>query len=108
MDPLNEWFGLKVGVTRTNDPSTWPHYAGRLGEDPGLSRETVVRAITINSSYELHQEAETGSLEVGKLADLIVLDRNLFEIPAEDIAHIQVLLTVLGGKVVYQSDAFAR
>ena len=106
VDPLDEWFALKVGVTRANAPAAGPQYSGRLSDDPGLSRETAIRTITINSSYELHQEAETGSLEVGKLADLIVLDRNLFEIPAEEIADVQVLLTVVGGKVVYQSDAF--
>jgi predicted amidohydrolase YtcJ len=106
VDLLDEWFGLKVGVTRTNAPEAAPHYTGRLSEDPGLSRDTAVRAITMNSSYEIHQESETGSLEVGKLADLIVLDRNLFEIPAEEIADIQVLMTVVGGKVVYQSDRF--
>jgi len=107
VDELDEWFALKVGVTRTNAPGAAPRYSGRLSDDPGLSRQTVVRAITINSSYELHQEAETGSLEAGKLADLIVLDRNLFEIPAEEIADIHVLLTVVGGKVVYLAGGFA-
>lgn len=106
VDTLDEWFGLKVGVTRTNAPDAPPRYAGRLGEDPGLSRETVLRSITINSSYSLHQETVTGSLEIGKFADLIVLDRNFFEIPAEDIANVEVLLTVVGGKVVYRSDDF--
>ena len=106
VDSLDEWFGLKVGVTRTNAPDAAPHYSGRLSEDPGLSRQTAVQAITMNSSYALHQESATGSLEVGKLADLIVLDRNLFDIPAEEIADIQVLLTVVGGKVVYHSDKF--
>lgn len=106
VDPLDEWFALKVGVTRTNDPAAGAKYAGRLSDDPGLSRQTVVRSVTMNSSYELHQENETGSLEVGKLADMIVLDRNLFQIPPEQIADIQVLLTVVGGKVVYQSDRF--
>jgi len=106
VDPLDEWFALKVGVTRANSADAGPQYAGRLSDDPGLSRETAIRTITINSSYELHQEAETGSLEVGKLADLIVLDRNLLEIPAEEIADVRVLLTVVGGTVVYQSDAF--
>jgi predicted amidohydrolase YtcJ len=106
VDPLNEWFGLKVGITRTNAPGSAPQYTGRLGDDPGLSRETALRSITINSSYQLHQENETGSLEVGKLADLIVLDRNFFEIPAEEIAETRVLLTVVGGQVVYRSEAF--
>jgi len=58
----------------------------------------------MNSSYELHQDRDTGSLEVGKLADLVVLDRNFFDIPAEQIAEIKVLQTVVGGRVVYQSD----
>jgi predicted amidohydrolase YtcJ len=95
-----------VGVTRINAPQPDHKYAGPLSEDKGLSRKEVVRAITMNSSYELHQDRETGSLEVGKLADLIVLDRNFFEIPAEQIADIKVLQTVVGGKVVYQSGGF--
>ncbi len=106
VDPLDEWFALKVGVTRTNAPQPDHRYAGRLSDDKGLSRSEVLRAITMNSSYELHQERETGSLEVGKLADLIVLDRNFFDIPAEQIAEIKVLQTVVGGRVVYQSDQF--
>jgi len=104
VDPLDEWFALKVGVTRTNAPSAGGKYAGRLSEDKGLTRREVLRAITMNSSYELHQELETGSLEAGKLADVIVLDRNFLDIPAEQIADIKVLQTVVGGRVVYQSD----
>jgi predicted amidohydrolase YtcJ len=65
----------------------------------------VLRAITMNSSYELHQDTKTGSLEVGKLADFIILDRNVFEIPAEQIADVKVLTTVVGGRVVYQAAA---
>src|SRR5262249_12475459 len=103
--PLNEWFALKVGVTRKNAPEAGTKYAGRLSQDAGLTVETVIRAITINSSYELHQENETGSLEAGKLADFIVLDRNLFKIRPEDIANTRVLLTVVGGKVVYDASA---
>jgi predicted amidohydrolase YtcJ len=106
VDPLDEWFALKVGVTRTNSPHSDPKYTGRLSEDRGLTRAQVLRAITINSSYELHQELSTGSLEVGKLADLIVLDRNVLKIPAEEIAAVQVLQTVVGGRVVYESKDF--
>ncbi len=101
VDPLNEWFALKVGVTRTNAPDVDAKYRGRLGTDRGLTREQVLRAITENSSYELHQERATGSLEVGKLADLIVLDRNVMQIPAADIANVKVLETVVGGRIVY-------
>ncbi|HEX4151211.1 MAG TPA: amidohydrolase [Steroidobacteraceae bacterium] len=107
VDALDEWFALKVGVTRTNSPASGPKYAGRrLSEDAGLSRRQVLRAITMNSSYELHQDLATGSLEVGKLADLIVLDRNVLEVPAEEIAQVKVLQTVVGGKVVYEAQKF--
>jgi len=107
VDPLDEWFALKVGVTRTNAPQPDHKYAGPLSEDKGLSRHEVLRAITMNASYELHQDESTGSLETGKLADMIVLDRNFFDIPAAEIADIKVLQTVVGGRVVYQSDQFA-
>ena len=104
VDPLSEWFALKVGVTRTNAPQSGAKYAGRLSEDPGLERRAVLRAITMNSSYELHQDSVTGSLEVGKFADLIVLDRNVLEIPADEIADTIVLQTVVGGRIVFQGE----
>jgi predicted amidohydrolase YtcJ len=103
VDPLDEWFALKVGVTRTAAPDAGKEYAGRLTAQPGMPRAEVLRAITLNAAYTLRQEKDSGSLEVGKLADMIVLDRNFFTIPAEDIANIKVLLTVVGGKIVYQS-----
>ena len=105
VDALDEWFALKVGVTRTNAPDAPPEYRGRLGDDPGLSRGAVLRAATINAAYELHQDQATGSLEVGKFADLIVLDRNPLTVPAEDIAETQVVETVVGGKVVHEATA---
>jgi predicted amidohydrolase YtcJ len=104
VDPLNEWFALKVGVTRTNAPDAPSEYRGRLGDDPGLSREAVLRAATIDAAYELHEDQATGSIEVGKFADLIVLDRNPLEVPAEEIAKIKVLKTVVGGNVVYENS----
>jgi predicted amidohydrolase YtcJ len=105
VDPLNEWFALKVGVTRANAPDAGPQYAGRLSEDSGLTVAQVLRAITMNSSYELHQDTKTGSLEVGKLADFIILDRNVLKIPHEQIADVKVRTTVVGGRVVYEADA---
>ena len=107
VDPLNEWFALKVAVTRENDPAAGAKYAGRLSSDTGLTLPAAIRAITANSSYELHAEHEVGSLEVGKLADFIVLDRNVFKIPAQQVAEVKVLLTVVGGKAVYGAAPFA-
>jgi predicted amidohydrolase YtcJ len=105
VDKLDEWFALKVSVTRTNSPDAPAEYRGRLGDDPGLSPAAALRAITINAAYELHQDDATGSIEVGKFADLIVLDRNPLKVPAEDIANTQVLETVVGGNVIYQIAA---
>ena len=67
-------------------------------------RAAVLRAITMDAAYTLRMEKEIGSLEVGKLADLIVLDRNFFDIQPEDIAHIKVLQTMVGGKIVYEDN----
>jgi predicted amidohydrolase YtcJ len=102
VDQLDEWFALKVGVTRTNSPRALPEYHGRLDEDPGLPRDAVLRAATINAAYELHEDDVTGSVEVGKLADLIVLDRDPLKIPAEDIANVKVVETVVNGRTVFQ------
>lgn len=57
----------------------------------------------MNSSYELRQETKTGSIEAGKMADLIILDHNVMKVPVEDISQTKVLLTMVGGKVVYST-----
>ncbi len=103
VDPLDEWFALQVGVTRKARPSGPPQYSGRLGNDPGLSQPAAIKAITLNAAYELHEDQLIGSLEVGKLADLIILDRNLLSISPDQIAATKVLRTVVGGRVVYDS-----
>ena len=70
-----------------------------------LARISVTEAIdtfTRHGARQLMQDDFIGSLDVGKAADLIVLDQNLLEIPAEDISETRVDLTVMGGRVVYQ------
>jgi predicted amidohydrolase YtcJ len=102
VDPLNEWFALQVGITRENPAGGT--YAGRFNDEKGLPRRFALRSITRNSAYELHQDRVTGTLQPGKYADLIVLDRNPLKIPATDIMNTKVLLTMVGGKVVYQAS----
>jgi hypothetical protein len=68
-----------------------------------LSRHAVLRAITVNAAYELRDEGTLGSLEVGKLADFIVLDRNVAEVEAADLGATKVLRTVVGGRVVFDA-----
>jgi len=57
---------------------------------------------TRNSAYQLHQDT-TGTIRRDRLADLIVLDRNIFEVPLERVSKTEVLLTMVGGDIVYLS-----
>ena len=61
----------------------------------------AIAAFTINAAYVNRDESDTGSIEVGKLADLAILDRNLFDIPATQISDAKVLATLFEGKVVH-------
>lgn len=94
-NPLEE---LEVAVTRM----------GPAGEtkEPFIPEERIdlpsaLAAFTINAAYVNFQDDRTGSLETGKLADLVVLDRNLFAIKPEEISETKVLLTLFGGKPVH-------
>lgn len=101
VDPLDPWFALQVAVTRMAAADAGPEFAGRLTAQPGLTRAQALRAITLNAAYTLRMEKETGSLEVGKLADMIVLDRNVFDTPETDIGSIKVEQTIVGGRQVF-------
>jgi predicted amidohydrolase YtcJ len=81
---------------------------GALGEttEPLLPEEAItlpeaVAAFTINAAYTNRLEKDTGSIETGKRADLVVLDRNLFEIPASEISDTKALVTLFEGKPVH-------
>ncbi len=106
VDALNEWFAMEVAVTRSNEPATDALYQGRLGDDPGLDIKTAIRSFTINAAYSLHMENYVGSLEVGKLADLIVIDQDLLTVASKAISDTKVLMTMVGGKQVYRAEGF--
>ncbi len=69
-----------------------------------ITREEAIRFYTYNNAYLSFEETEKGSLEAGKLADLIVIDRDILECPEDEIPNINVLLTYLGGDLVYQAQ----
>jgi hypothetical protein len=69
-----------------------------------INLEETLRAATINGAYANFLEEDLGSLAVGKLADLVVLDHNLFEIDVEDIPETRVIMTVFEGRIVYDSS----
>ncbi|MFT6955139.1 MAG: putative amidohydrolase YtcJ [Halieaceae bacterium] len=64
----------------------------------------AIRAYTLNAAYAMNQDGLTGSVEIGKFADLIVLDENIFELPAERIKDARVMMTLVGGREVYRSS----
>ena len=68
-----------------------------------IGLDLALRAFTINAAFLNKHEADTGSIETGKLADLVVLDQNLFDIDSADISDTKVLLTLFGGKAVHGS-----
>ena len=110
VDPLDEFLALKIGVTRSGDPqnphSYGPDYAGRLNAEPALSRADVLRTITLNAAEQLKLDAVVGSLEVSKFADLIVLDKNFMQVPEDALGRNKVLLTMVGGKIVWAKAPF--
>jgi hypothetical protein len=68
----------------------------------------MLAAYTINAAYATYRERETGSLTVGKQADVIVVDRDIFAVPAHQISESRVLLTLLDGVEVWRDASFAR
>ena len=71
--------------------------------DETLTREEALVAHTRSNAYLLFQEDNLGSLEVGKLADLVVLDRDYLSVPAAGIKEIEPTLTMVGGEVVWRA-----
>ncbi len=84
----------------TRDTRLW----GVLGPDQRISREEALRVMTINNAYITLEEDIKGSLEPGKLADLVVLSDDILTVPEEAIREILPLVTMVGGKIVYQQE----
>jgi len=97
----NPFHGLYAAVTR-QDRNNLPAGGWYAGE--ALSRAQALRSFTLDAAYAAHQEDRFGSLEPGKWADFIILDRDYFAIPADQIDDIQVLETWVAGERVYRRD----
>jgi predicted amidohydrolase YtcJ len=95
-NPWNPWLAIWVTLSRTTERGTV------LVPDERLTREQALRLYTINNAYLNHEEKTKGTLEVDKLADLIVIDRDVLTCKVDDVRDTKVLYTILGGKVVYE------
>lgn len=100
---LNPLEAIEVAITR-RDPSSGPGPAWRPEETVDLA--TMLAAYTTGGAWLAFQEKNTGSLEVGKAADLIVLDRNLFALPPYEIGEAKVLLTLVAGQEVWRAKGW--
>jgi predicted amidohydrolase YtcJ len=95
-NPWSPWLGMYVTLSRSTERGK----SLNLGE--ALSRRQAIKLYTINNAYLHHEENEKGSLEPDKLADLIVIDRDILTCGIEAMRDIKVLTTIVAGKVVYE------
>lgn len=101
--PLNPLTGIYAAVTRKTLDGKNP--GGWIPEEK-ISLEEALKGYTIRAAYAEFSEKEKGSLQAGKLADLVVLDRDLFRLKPDDIPGTRVLLTMVDGRIVYSEPEF--
>tara|TARA_B100001121_G_scaffold180069_1_gene157115 strand:+ start:1951 stop:3648 length:1698 start_codon:yes stop_codon:yes gene_type:complete len=102
VDPIANFYAAVTRKTLKGVPET--------GFEPAqkLSRMEALHAMTLAAAYAAFEEQDKGSIEVGKLADLTVLDQDLTTVPEAEILNTEVLLTIVGGEVVYQRPETAN
>lgn len=103
MESIDPLLGIHAAVTRRNLAGEPP--GGWRGEQR-LTIEEAIGAFTVDAAFAAHAENVAGSIAPGKLADFVVLSDDIFSMDPDKIPSIRVLATVLGGEIVYRSDAF--
>ncbi len=101
VEPLNPWETVYAAVTRGKYDEI-PYYEDT--RDECLTVEETLQAYTLGSAYLMHEENSLGSLEEGKLADFIVVDRDPFNVKENELKDIKVIETYVGGKCVWKMD----
>ncbi len=99
---LNPWEGVQTAVTRQTSEGL-----PEAGFVPGqrLTVAQVIEGYTLGAAFAGRREKSEGSIEIGKLADLIILSKNIFDIDAHKIGATRVVTTIVGGRLVYQADS---
>jgi predicted amidohydrolase YtcJ len=97
VNPYNPFLGIATAVTRR---AKW--FDDRMHTEEAITREQAIRFYTINNARLLFLEKETGSLETGKRADLVILDRDILTCPEDDLARIRPVATYVEGKRVFK------
>ncbi len=102
INPYNPFLSMWAVVARTTERGS------NIVPGEALTREQALRMYTINNAYESFEENMKGSIEPGKFADLAVLSNDILTCPEDEIRDINVLMTIVDGKIVYQSDAMEK
>lgn len=100
---ISPWPGVQTALTRQTAEGT---PAGGFVPAQRLTLEQTIEAYTMGVAYAGKREKTEGSIETGKLADMIIVDRDLFQIDPHKIDQTKVMMTIVGGKVVYLADAW--
>ncbi|HEY8551121.1 MAG TPA: amidohydrolase [Vicinamibacterales bacterium] len=95
----NPMLGFHAAVTRQAPDGLPP---GGWAPEERLTREQALRSFTLDAAFAAHSETRTGSLEPGKLADFVMLSRDIMQVPPREILDTRVLLTVTGGRITYE------
>lgn len=98
VNPYNPFLGMSVAIQRLPRGMEQP-----LRPEQAITRLEAIRLYTLNNAYLTFEEDRKGSIEKGKLADFIVLDRDILDCPLDQIASTRVLETYVGGKMVYRA-----
>jgi hypothetical protein len=93
--PMNPWLHMYYATTGLNTKRVL------INPNQQISREEVLSLYTRRNGWFLREEDQLGTIEPGKLADLVVLNSDYFSVPSEDLKKIRSVLTVVGGNVVY-------
>ncbi|MCP4712095.1 MAG: amidohydrolase family protein, partial [Planctomycetes bacterium] len=97
----NPLLGIYAAITR-QDVQGNPE--GGWYSEQKMTIEEAIRGYTCWAAYAAFQEDVLGSIETGKLADIVILDKNILEIEPKEILTTQVLYTIVGGNIVYQKN----
>jgi predicted amidohydrolase YtcJ len=99
--PLNPWLHIYFATTGRNS------FGAQVNGDQQLTRQEALRIFTRDNAWFLKMEDRIGTIEPGRLADLVVLDRDYFAVPDEEIKKVRSVLTVVNGRIVHDSGGVA-
>ena len=103
VNPYDPFLGMWVTITRRAKGYDQP-----LHPEEALTREQAIRFYTANNAYLMFLEEQIGTLEPGKLADFVILDRDLLSCPVDEIRDARPLATYINGKPVYERERAGR